>query len=67
MIWGVTAVVGPLTAAPLIGHGMATIWLVLVIVGALLASLIALSLRHLLTPQQDGRELDPALPEVTVG
>jgi len=66
MIWGVTAVVGPLTAAPLIGHGMATVWLVLVIVGALVASVIALSLRHLLTPQQDGRELDPALPEVTV-
>jgi MFS family permease len=55
MIWGVTAVIGPLTAAPLIGHGLAAVWLVLIVGGALTASAIALSLHGLLTPQQDGR------------
>jgi MFS family permease len=63
MIWGVTAVVGPLTAAPLIGHGLSTVWLVLVVGGALTASLIALSLRPMLTEEQDGRLEEAAVRE----
>jgi MFS family permease len=62
MTWGVTFVVGPLTAAPLIGHGLAGVWLGLVVGGALVASTIALSLRPLLTPAQDGRtDAEPEL------
>jgi len=60
--WGITAIVGPLTAAPLIGHGLATIWLILVVAGGLAASAVALSLHRLLTPKQDGRDLDPDGP-----
>ena len=55
--WGITAIIGPLTAAPLIGHGLATIWLILVVLGGLAASAVALSLHRLLTPKQDGRDL----------
>jgi MFS family permease len=67
--WGLTAIVGPLTAAPLIGHHHANVWLGLVVVGALVASAIALSLRRLLTPNEDGRDL-PATDDaqsMTVG
>jgi MFS family permease len=64
MVWGVTGVVGPVSAAPLIGHGLAGVWLAFVVVGALVASLIALSLRHLLTPEQDGRT-DPVPTDST--
>lgn len=55
MIWGVTGVIGPVTAAPLIGHGLAGVWLVLIVGGAVGASLVALSLRRLLSAEQDGR------------
>jgi len=68
--WGITAIIGPLTAAPLIGHGLATIWLILVVVGGLAASAVALSLHRLLTPKQDGRDLDtdgPATDDAYAG
>jgi MFS family permease len=55
LVWGVTSVVGPLTAAPLIGHGLAGVWLALIIGGSLGAAVIALSLHTLLTQEQDGR------------
>jgi MFS family permease len=55
MIWGVSGVVGPVTAGPLIGSGLGGAWVALVVGGSLIASLIALSLRRLLTPVQDGR------------
>lgn len=71
MIWGITGVIGPLTAAPLIGHGLGGVWVVLVVAGSLVAAGVALSLRRLLTPFEDGRvdnqtverldELAPAL------
>jgi MFS family permease len=54
MIWGVTAVVGPLSAAPLIGHGLGAVWVVLIVAGSLAAAAVALSLRSLLSPVQDG-------------
>ena len=60
MSWGLTAIIGPLTAAPLIGHGYGTVWLVLIGVGALAASAIALSLHRVLTPREDGRDLTDA-------
>lgn len=55
MVFGVTAVIGPLTAAPLIGHGLGAVWIALIVSGSLAAAAVALSLRRVLTPQQDGR------------
>lgn len=55
MAWAVTFVIGPITAAPLIGRSLAAVWLALVVGGALGASAVALSLRPMLTPAQDGR------------
>ncbi|MGH3661040.1 MAG: MFS transporter, partial [Micromonosporaceae bacterium] len=54
MTWGVSGVVGPLTAGPLIGAGLAVAWAVLIIAGCVLAAGLALALRAHLTPEQDG-------------
>ncbi|WP_436531356.1 MFS transporter [Actinoplanes sp. HUAS TT8] len=56
--FGISSVIGPITAGPLIGAGHAMTWVALTLGGCLVASLLALSLRHLLTTAQDGR---PAL------
>ncbi len=55
MIFGVTGILGPITAAPLIGHGLAGVWLALIVAGSFAAAVVALSLRRLLTPEADGR------------
>lgn len=55
MIFGVTGIIGPLTAAPLIGHHLGGVWIVLIVAGSLAATASALSLHKLLTPEQDGR------------
>ncbi|MDF3290684.1 MFS transporter [Streptomyces silvisoli] len=55
MIFGVSGVIGPVTAGPLLGSGGGTVWAGLVVTGCLAASLLALSLRKLLTADQDGR------------
>ncbi|WP_064741751.1 MFS transporter [Hamadaea tsunoensis] len=59
MVWSISGIVGPVTAAPLIGDGRSPghsgIWLALIVGGCLLASLLSLSLRRLITPEQDGR------------
>jgi MFS family permease len=62
MIWGVSGIVGPIAAGPLIGGGRAAWWVVLVICGSLVASLLALGLHRRLTPVQDGRQ--PSGPTV---
>ncbi|MGC5335036.1 MFS transporter [Micromonospora sp. DT62] len=68
MTTGISGVIGPVTAGPLIGTGNATAWVVMVVGGCLLASAVGLSLRRLLTPLQDGRvppgtaRLAPAAP-----
>ncbi len=67
MTFGVTTVIGPLTGAPLIGHGLWGVWLILVVACAAAATLGALSLRHRLTPEQDGREPPLATSFVAVG
>jgi MFS family permease len=54
-MWGVSGIVGPIAAGPLIGGGLAGVWVILVVVGCLVASVQALALRHRLTPAQDGR------------
>ncbi|WP_406039900.1 MFS transporter [Micromonospora sp. NBC_00898] len=55
MIFGVSGIIGPVTAGPLIGAADGRIWVVVVVGGCLTASALALSLRRLLTPAQDGR------------
>ncbi|SCF34302.1 MFS transporter [Micromonospora mirobrigensis] len=55
MIFGVSGVIGPVTAGPLIGAADGRIWVAVVVAGCLLASLLALSLRSMLSPAQDGR------------
>lgn len=55
MIWGLTAIAGPLTAAPLIGHGFGELWVGLIVAGSAGAAVVALTLHRLLTPAQDGR------------
>jgi hypothetical protein len=61
MTFGVTAVIGPLTSAPLIGHGLWGVWLALVVASGIAASYGAITIRSRLTAVQDGRE-----PEVAI-
>ncbi|MET7748606.1 MFS transporter [Micromonospora sp. NPDC005367] len=58
MIFGISGVIGPVTAGPLIGAADGKVWVVAVVVGCLLASVVALSLRRLLAPAEDGRTRD---------
>ena len=44
-----------MTAAPLIGSGHSMIWLALTVAGCLTAVALSLSLRKLITAEQDGR------------
>ncbi|MCM0673743.1 MFS transporter [Micromonospora phytophila] len=62
MIFGISGVIGPVTAGPLIGAADGRIWVAAVVSGCLVASLVALSLRRLLTPAQDGRIPTPTTP-----
>ncbi|WP_255510073.1 hypothetical protein [Micromonospora sp. AP08] len=55
MIFGVSGIIGPVTAGPLIGAADGKIWVAVVVGGCLTASLVALSLRPLLSATQDGR------------
>lgn len=60
IITGVGGVVAPISTGPLMAAGGGALWVGLVMAGCLAASLMALSLRKLLTPVQDGRI--PAAP-----
>ncbi|MDG4824757.1 MFS transporter [Asanoa sp. WMMD1127] len=55
MVWGASGIVGPITAAPLIGGGHSSIWLALTVAGCLTAAVLAASLRKVITAEQDGR------------
>ncbi|MCI4063182.1 MFS transporter [Micromonospora sp. R77] len=63
MIFGISGVIGPVTAGPLIGAADGRIWVVAVVGGCLTASVLALSLRRLLTPGQDGRATPASVRE----
>ncbi|MCX5068109.1 MFS transporter [Micromonospora lupini] len=66
MIFGISGVIGPVTAGPLIGAANGMVWVAVVVGGCLVASLIALSLRRLLTVDQDGRPtITPPTPAQT--
>ncbi|MGY0230432.1 MFS transporter [Longispora urticae] len=64
MVFGVSGVIGPVSAGPLIGGGHGGWWVALVVGGSLVACVLAVSLRPLLTPAQDGRDLTPTEPEL---
>ncbi|RQW94418.1 MFS transporter [Micromonospora inaquosa] len=55
MIFGISGVIGPVTAGPLLGAANGKVWVATVVGGCLVASLVALSLRRLLSAEQDGR------------
>lgn len=55
MTWGLSGIVGPVAAGPLIGAGHGFGWVVMVTFGCLAAAGLALMLRRRLTPVQDGR------------
>ncbi|MBV1853326.1 MFS transporter [Catellatospora tritici] len=61
MVWGISAVIAPVSAGPLLAAGLGGVWIVLVAGGCLAASVVAYSLRNLITPEQDGL-LTPAAP-----
>ncbi|RAO05579.1 Quinolone resistance protein NorA [Micromonospora saelicesensis] len=66
MIFGISGVIGPVTAGPLIGAANGMVWVATVVGGCLVASLVALSLRRLLTTEQDGLPTaTPASPTPT--
>jgi MFS family permease len=54
MTWTVGSIVGPATAGMLIGHGRPGTWVVCVVGGTALASVLFLGLRRHLTDEQDG-------------
>ena len=63
IVWGLSGVVGPVLAGPLIGAANGMVWVATVVGGCLVASLVALSLRRLLTTEQDGlATTSPASP-----
>ena len=55
MIFGISGIIGPVTAGPLLGAAHGRLWVAVVVGGSLTASVLALSLRRLLTAAQDGR------------
>jgi len=60
LTWSVSSAIGPAFAGLVLGAGLGVVWAVALAVGCVLASLVLLSLRHLLTPEQDGRRQAPA-------
>jgi MFS family permease len=55
MVWGVSGIIGPVVAGPLIAHRLSSVWITLVILGCVGAAAMGLRLHHYLTAEQDGR------------
>jgi len=55
MVFGLSGIIGPVAAGPLIGRGHETAWLFLVVAGCGVAAAMAWRLHGRLTPVQDGR------------
>jgi MFS family permease len=64
LVWSVSAAIGPAFAGLVLGAGLGVIWALALAAGSLAAGAVMLSLRGLLTPQQDGRRPHPAALEV---
>ncbi len=54
MVWTLGQVFGPLVAGLLIGHGHGHLWAAVVVGGTFVAALLLLTLRRVLSPQEDG-------------
>lgn len=54
--WGVSGTIGPAFAAIVLGAGLSALWICCVVVGCIGSAFVLLSMRHLLTPRQDGRD-----------
>lgn len=59
VVWGAAGALGPAIAGFLLGIGSAGLWVGLVVAGCLIAGLMGMQLRRVLTPVQDGRVLAP--------
>lgn len=55
LIWGVSGALGPAFAGVVIGSGHGVLWALSLGVGALLGGSVLATLRHLVTPEEDGR------------
>jgi MFS family permease len=55
LIWGVSGAIGPAVAGVVIGGGWGVAWALGLTMGCVVAAAILYSLRHLLTPEEDGR------------
>src|SRR5205814_2721697 len=62
ILWGISGIVGPITAGPLVGGGRAGVWVARVVSGGLLASVLAVRVRGRVTPQQGGGASAPEAP-----
>jgi MFS family permease len=67
LTWGVSGAIGPALAGVGIGGGWGVLWALGLAVGCVVASAILYSLRHLLTPAEDGRTGTSARPAAEVG
>ncbi|MHB1614915.1 MAG: MFS transporter [Actinomycetes bacterium] len=59
MVWQVAGVIGPVAAGLLIGGGLASVWIAVTVGGSLVGGVLAVRLRRVLTPFQDGRAPAP--------
>ena len=55
--WSISGALGPAFAALMLGAGLPLVWVATVVSGCLLAAVLLLRVRRLLTPAQDGRAL----------
>lgn len=59
VVWGISSSIGPALAGAMLGAGLLGAWVGIVVVGCLVASVMAIRLRPHLTPELDGRVLSP--------
>lgn len=67
LVWGVSGALGPAIAGIGIGGGWGVGWAISLTVGCLVAAAVFGSLRHLMTPEEDGRVAPAVLVEGEVG
>ena len=53
--WSASGALGPAFAGIMLGSGRGAAWIIVVVLGCLVAALLMLRLHALLTPRQDGR------------